>query len=111
MPRCRCGAVPSWALCAGLVAACGASAAGPGGAGGREVPAEIVGEGNGEPADDMSSEELEELLEKVVWAVNAGGDEVVSSRGVVYSADSATSRLASGGIDAIVPVRVPANAH
>ena len=94
MAKRRGDVVPSWALCAGLVACCSAG-------GEPEVFADEVAIG-GDSSDVEIATQADNAL--VVWAVNAGGDEVVGSRNVVYSADSATNRIASGGIDALVPV-------
>jgi hypothetical protein len=97
MAKRRGDAVPSWALCAGLVACCSAG-------GEPEVFADEVAIGLA-IGGDSSHVEIATQADNglVLWAVNAGGDEVVS-RGVAYSADSATNRIASGGIDALVPV-------
>jgi hypothetical protein len=43
-------------------------------------------------------------LERVLWAVNSGGDSLVGSRGVNYLADSNLNRQASGGTEAFIPV-------
>lgn len=94
-----CGSVSFWGVCAVLVSARSTIAAGP------EVPLDGGGELDVygvENTDDGPADAT--LLERVVWAVNAGGPGLVGSHGVVYGPDSATDRVASGGTEALVPV-------
>ena len=95
------GSVSYWGVCAVLVSARSTIAAGPDapldGAGGGELDVYGLENADDEPADAA-------LLERVVWAVNAGGDVLVGSHGVIYGPDSATDRVASGGTEALVPV-------
>jgi len=56
-------------------------------------------------AADAVGGESATQLDRIVWAVNSGGDRLVT-RGVVWKADNPVQRQASGGTEAFIPVPV-----